>query len=122
MKFHLQTLAGHNLFTGHGAGFVMINSVRHGASVIVTSDRISEWRVTGFNELREQDFEPLLALKPAIVLLGTGASLRFPRPALSQRLQAAGIGLEVMDNAAACRTYNILTAEGRDVAAALLLS
>ena len=67
------------------------------------------------------DFKFLLALEPEIVLLGTGATLRFPRPALSHCLTQAHIGLEVMDTAAACRTYNILVAEGRRVLAALLL-
>ena len=63
----------------------------------------------------------LLELKPAIVLLGTGAAQRFPMPALARRLTTAQVGLEVMDTAAACRTYNILAAEGRRVAAALLM-
>ncbi|MEO7728092.1 MAG: Mth938-like domain-containing protein [Burkholderiales bacterium] len=121
MKFHLQTPAGHNLFTGHGAGFVMVNGVRHAASILVAPERIDTWSATGFDSLNAQHFEQLLALSPAIVLLGTGASLRFPRPALSSCLQTAGIGVEVMDNAAACRTYNILTAEGRNVVAAILL-
>lgn len=56
-----------------------------------------------------------------MVLLGTGARLRFPHPRLSAPLARAGIGLEVMDLQAACRTYNILAAEGRRVAAALLM-
>ena len=121
MKFHLQTPAGSNLFSGHGAGFVAVNGVRYAKSVVVTPTRIIEdWPATDFANLNAGHFEHLLALKPAIVLLGTGATLRFPRPELSRCLHAARIGLEVMDNAAACRTYNILTAEGRDVIAAVL--
>jgi uncharacterized protein len=122
VKFHLQTPTGHNLFSGHGAGFVTINGVRYAKSLVVTPERIADdWPATNFDNLSAVHFEYLLALKPAIVLLGTGATLRFPRPELSRCLHAAQIGLEVMDNAAACRTYNILTAEGRNVIAAVLL-
>jgi len=60
-------------------------------------------------------------LQPDIVVLGTGASLRFPHPRLTRALLEQRIGLEVMDTAAACRTFNILAAEGRRVAAALML-
>ena len=122
MKFHLQTTAGQNIFTGHGAGYVAINGTRYTRSLLVTPDRpVEDWPATDFPSLRAEHFEQFLALKPDLVLLGTGATLRFPRPELSRSLHAARIGLEVMDNAAVCRTYNILLAEGRNVAAAVLL-
>ena len=122
MKFHLQTPAGQNLFSGHGAGHVIINGVRYAKSLIVTPDRIiDDWPATDFASLSAEHFASLLEFKPAIVLLGTGATLRFPRPELSRCLHEARIGLEVMDNPAVCRTYNILTAEGRNVIAAVLL-
>ena len=122
MKFHLQTTAGQNLFTGHGAGYVAVNGTRYTKSILVTPDRIIEdWPATDFASLSAEHFAQFLALKPDLVLLGTGATFRFPRPKLSQPLHAAHIGLEVMDNAAVCRTYNILLAEGRNVIAAVLL-
>ena len=122
MKFHLQTPAGDNLFTGHGAGYVAINGVRYAKSLIVTPARIiTDWAATDFDNLREEHFGQVLALAPQIVLFGTGATFRLIRPELARSLHAARIGLEVMDNAAACRTYNILVAEGRNVVAALLL-
>ena len=122
VKFHLQTPAGHNLFTGHGAGYVNVNDARFTKSLLVTPDRIIEdWPATDFASLNAEHFAQFLALKPDLVLLGTGATLRFPRPELSRCLHAAHIGLEVMDNAAVCRTYNILLAEGRNVIAAVLL-
>ena len=71
--------------------------------------------------LCEDDFATLAGLGAEILLLGTGNSLRFPSPALLQPLMAARTGLEVMDTRAACRTFNILAAEGRKVAAAILL-
>ncbi len=122
MKFHLQTTAGQNLFTGHGAGYVAINGTRYTRSLLVTPDRlVDDWPATDFASLSTEHFEQFLALKPDLVLLGTGATLRFPRPELARSLHAARIGLEVMDNAAVCRTYNILLAEGRNVVAAVLL-
>ena len=121
MKFHLQNANGQNLFTGYGAGYTLVNGVRYERSLVVTPERIIEdWEVPSFDALSASHFEFLLALKPEIVLLGTGATLRFPPPALSHRLLEAHVGLEVMDTAAACRTYNILSAEGRNVTAAVL--
>jgi uncharacterized protein len=115
--------SGVNLFTGYGAGYVVVNHVRYEAHLIVLPESIiHDWDVPGFAGLTVQHFEHLVSLKPEIVLLGTGATLRFPPPALSRCLTAARIGLEVMDTSAACRTYNILTAEGRKVLAALLVS
>jgi uncharacterized protein len=121
VKFHLQTPAGQNLFTGHGAGYVAVNGVRYAKSLVVTPARVLEdWPATGFEQLTPEHFDFLSALAPDIVLLGTGAKLRFPRPALSVSLIAARIGLEVMDNAALCRTFNILVGEGRNAVAAIL--
>jgi uncharacterized protein len=121
MKFHLTRPDGRNLFTGYGPGFVLINGVRHQSSVLVTSDQVLAWDISGTDALTEEVFVRLAALPVEILLLGTGDALRFPHPRLSQPLRAAGIGLEVMDTAAACRTYNVLVAEDRRVAAALVL-
>ena len=73
-----------------------------------------------FELLQESHFTQLAALGAEIILLGTGARLRFPHPSLTRSLIEARIGLEVMDNGAACRTYNILAGEGRKVVAAIL--
>ncbi len=92
------------------------------ASLIVLPDRvITDWPPSGFEALSQAHFEVILEFKPEIVLLGTGATLRFPHPSLTQALIRMQVGLEVMDTAAACRTYNILVTEGRKVAAALIL-
>lgn len=121
MKLQLATASGQNLFTGYGPGYVAINNMRHEKHIVVTADSVTEWNVSGFETLGAAHFESLLALKPEIVILGTGATLRFPRPELARLATAAGIGLEVMDSKAACRTYNILIAEGRKVLAAILV-
>ncbi|MEX0959480.1 MAG: Mth938-like domain-containing protein [Burkholderiales bacterium] len=122
MKLHISRPQGRNAVTGYGAGYVMVNRVRYEQSLVVLPDQLLEdWNVSGFDALNETAVGELAALDVEIVLLGTGARLRFPHPRLLQPLYAAGTGVEVMDTAAACRTYNILVAEDRKVAAALLL-
>ena len=91
-------------------------------SVILTRDAVlADWRPPDVDRLSIADFEPLLALSPEVVLLGTGPRQRMPPPSLYAEFAARGIGLEVMDNRAACRTYNVLLGEFRDVAVALML-
>jgi uncharacterized protein len=109
-----------NTFTGYGEGYVMVNGERHAASLIVQPERMQAWPVHAFSALAEAHFAGLAELGPEVVLLGTGGRLRFPPPQLSTPLARAGIGLEVMDVQAACRTYNILMAEERRVLAALI--
>ena len=122
MKLHLDNPSSRNMVTGYGAGFVVINHRQYAASLILLPDRIVEpWGAGGFETLAEGDFEAIRALGPEVVLLGTGERQRFPAPALLRPLIEASIGYEVMDLAAACRTFNILMAEGRRVAAALLI-
>jgi uncharacterized protein len=121
MKFHLSTATG-NVVTALGAGWVRVGTQEYRASLVLTPDTVAEgWAASGFDALAEADFEALLRYAPEIVLLGTGASIRFPHPRLTRALTNAQIGFEVMDTAAACRTFNILVAEGRKVVAALIL-
>jgi len=122
VKLHLSTASGRNAFTAYGEGYVMVNGARHESSLIVLPDRLLPWDATSVEGLSAGDFSIFLDMKIEILLLGTGKSQRFPPPALTRRLVAAGIGLEVMDLQAACRTYNILMAEERRVAAALLFA
>lgn len=120
MKLHASRPSGVNTITGYGEGYVMVNGERRNSSVVILPDRIEQWSAKGFDQLSTEDFAFLKDLKAEIVLLGTGARQRFPHPRLTAALAQAGIGLEVMDLQAACRTYNILVAEERKVAAALL--
>lgn len=120
VKLHLSRPSGQNSFTGYGEGYVLVNDQRHVASVIVLADRILPWSAVRFDGLVPKHFAELAELGVEVVLLGTGSRLRFPPPRLTQALVEAGVGLEVMDVQAACRTYNILVAEERRVAAALL--
>jgi uncharacterized protein len=109
-----------NAITAYGDDYVMVNGARREASVIVTATEVKTWSATDFEHLSEQDFAALAELGADIVLLGTGKRQRFPHPRLTSALNAKRIGLEVMDLKAACRTYNILVAEERNVALALL--
>ena len=121
MKLHATLPGGVNAITGYGEGYVMVNGARRDSSVVVLADRIEQWSAAAFDTLTPEDFSFLQNLGAEIVLLGTGARQRFPHPRLTAALSRAGIGLEVMDLQAACRTYNILVAEERKVAAALLI-
>lgn len=123
MKLHLSHVAGTNTFTAYGAGYVSVNGQRFERSLIVLPDRIlPDWAPENFDALAPEHLDTLVGAAPEVVLLGTGAQLRFPRPEITRALVEARIGLEVMDAQAACRTFNILVAEGRKVAAALLLA
>ena len=122
MKLHASAPGAVNTFTGYGEGYVMVNGERRDSSVVVLADRVVGWPAKAFDALTLEDFSFISELKPEIVLLGTGARQRFPHPRLTRALAEAGIGVEVMDVQAACRTYNILVAEARKVAAALLFA
>jgi len=101
--------------------------IRVGDRVIRTSviigaeDIIPDWPVSSTRDLDESSLAPVLALAPDILLLGTGSALVFPGRDIHAGVLARNIGLEVMDTPAACRTYNILVAEGRKVIAALIV-
>ena len=82
---------------------------------------VEDWPVASCESLVPADLEPALALAPEVVLLGSGSSQRFPSPAVMAACLTRGVGIEVMDNAAAARTYNVLAAEGRRVVAAFVL-
>ncbi len=123
MKLHLTQAAGKQLITGYDSGWVEVNAVRHTQSLIVLPNRLIEnWVAGDFDSLGELDFVQLLELKPEVILLGTGTRHRFIHPRITRNLTDAAISIECMDTAAACRTYNILMAEDRHVAAALLIA
>ena len=121
MKFHLSTASG-NVVTALGPGWIRIGADEYRENVVLTSAAVATgWAPSGFEGLTDADFAQLLAQKPEVVLFGAGATIRFPHPRLTRPLTDAGVGVEVMDTPAACRTFNILAAEGRSVVAALLL-
>lgn len=123
MKLHLSMATGHNLITAYGDGYVSINHTRHQRSLIVTPERtLTDWPPQAHSELQAAHLAPLLEMGLEVVLIGTGTHLHFPSTEVLRPLVDAHLGFEVMDFRAACRTYNILVAEDRKVAAALLLA
>lgn len=101
---------------------VLVNDTRVSHSFILSPMTLVEnWRPTGVEQLVADDMEPLLALSPSVVILGTGARQRFPSPAVLAACLTRGVGIEIMDNAAAARTFNVLATEGRTVVAGFLL-
>ena len=122
MKFILENTGGGYLIQRYDTGMIVIDEAVFLESLILLPDRIiTDWPPSAVHELTARDFTRLAGLEPEIVLLGTGERQHFPHPTLTQPLMERRIGLEVMDTAAACRTYNILMAEGRRVAAALFM-
>ncbi len=122
MKLHLTSADGRNAITGYGSGYVEINGKRYDSSLVVLPTRIETgWTLAPDGEISLDAISFLAGLDVEIVLLGTGTTQRFPPPATLRPLIDAAIGFEIMDTNAACRTYNILMAEDRRVAAALQL-
>lgn len=107
---------------GVNAEGIGVNDRRLARSFILSPmDLVEDWRPRSLAELEPADLAPLLALNPTVVLLGTGPTLAFPPPAVMAECLTRGIGIEVMDNAAAARTFNVLATEARRVVAGFLL-
>lgn len=122
MKLHLAHFGQQNIFSGYGDGYVLINQIRHEKNMIIFPHQLIEhWPVVSVAGLSHEHFDEILAHKPEIILLGTGVQLCFPDYTLMARILQTRTGFEVMDTPAACRTYNILVEEGRQVAAAIIL-
>ncbi len=103
-------------------GRIKINTRLFTQSLILSATTlISDWRPQQLSDLMAADFAAIIALRPDILLLGTGATLEFPSISCYGELINLGIGVEIMNTGAACRTYTALTAENRNVIAALLL-
>lgn len=121
LKFHLQAPSAH-VVTGFGDGWIRVGADEYRSGVILLPDRVVVgWAPSGFDALTADDFACLAESSPEIVLLGTGPAQHFPHPRLLKTLYEARIGVETMDTHAACRTFNILVAEGRRVVAALAI-
>ncbi len=122
MKFQPDHLAGTNAITRHEPGALWVGNQRFDRSLLVPwRGEVKPWSPARVDQLTAEDFDAVLALKPELVIFGSGPRLRFVSPALLRSLIERGIGVETMDTHAACRTYNVLVAEGRSAVAALLL-
>ncbi|MEC5217388.1 uncharacterized protein RCH09_002346 [Actimicrobium sp. GrIS 1.19] len=121
MKLHHTTTQQYQTVTAYDTDGVEINLKRFSRSLFMLPEVAPvDWPVASFETLAADDFASLDAQRPDVIILGTGARQRFVHPRLIAALTARRIGVECMDNQAACRTYNILMAEGRKVALALI--
>jgi uncharacterized protein len=122
LKFQPERPSGVNLVTRIERSRVWVGASEFGHSVLVPwTGGVQRWEVARFESLQPAHFEQVLALQPELVIFGSGTRLRFVSPALTRALIELHIGVETMDTGAACRTYNVLAAEGRSVLAALLI-
>jgi uncharacterized protein len=111
-----------NTVSAYGVNFIEINAIRHESSLLLMPEGpVLEWPCASFSDLKPADFQLMADKKPALVIFGSGKKIQFPRPELIAPLIQAKIGIETMDLQAACRTYNVLMAEGRNVLAALII-
>lgn len=100
---------------------ITINEQVYTSSLLVCPDALSEWSVNAIADLTAADMQEILTLKPEIILLGSGEELIMPSPELLAIAQEQRVGIEVMTNSAACRTFSILTAEQRRVVLGIIL-
>lgn len=126
MKLHATATQAYQTVTAYEVDSVDINAQRYAYSVLLMPELQPEaWQISAFDQLQAEHFTPIIAHDPELIILGTGNQQHFVHPRLQSGLISTTsqrrIGLESMDNQAACRTYNILMAEGRKVALALIL-
>jgi uncharacterized protein len=110
------------LITAYSERYIEVNKRRHAGSLIVRpQELILDWEIKNFTDLTEHHLSKIAEFNSEVVLLGTGEKHLFLHPKIFQALAVKGIPIECMTTAAACRTYNILMSEGRNVLAALIL-
>jgi uncharacterized protein len=122
MKFHADQIEAPNVVQSHNEHGVRVQGKMLNHSVIIPwQGAITPWPVNAFEQLTAHHFEAIAAMAPEVVILGCGAGWRHVHPAVLQPLMVRRVGVETMDNGAACRTYNVLLGEGRSVLLALLI-
>lgn len=122
MKLSLDIGTAKHVIRAYDAGSITVNEQTITSSVIVMPEKLVEnWGPGEIAELNHEHLLGILEHQPEMVILGTGRTLKFPEPRLLSVIMSKGVGLEVMDTASACRTYNILSSEDRNVAAAIMM-
>jgi len=121
MKFAEDNLNEGYFITSYDTGKLMVNGKTITTSLVIAPDQlIMDWSISDISQLSTGHIEKICRLKPELVLIGTGRQQCFPDIAIYAELIQSGIGVDIMDTAAACRTYNILNSEGRRVVAGLI--
>lgn len=113
---------GRQIIEGYGGGGFRVSGQAYSGSTLVLPERTLSWGVTDIANLSLEDLEPVISADPVIevLLIGCGTAMAFIDPDLTEAARARGLALEPMDTGAACRTYNVLAAEDRRVAAAVI--
>lgn len=121
MKLHADQLSAQSI-QAYGDGWISVNGEKITHSVVLNADGgRSPWLCERLSDIGPDHFSQLLTLNPELVIFGSGKKLHFLHPSLMAGLINRGVGVETMDTAAACRTYNVLAQEGRRVVACLLM-
>lgn len=122
MKFSEDLSANtHYHITGYGDDYIAINHKKIKSSYIISPNHAAEWPIDSFETLEASNLQPLIQLNPEVLIIGTGKKQILPSKEALKALVITRIGFEIMDTAAACRTYNVLVGEGRNVVAGLLI-
>ena len=122
MRFAQDSTSAANLVRAYGGGELRVNDEVYSSTIIVSASAIQAAPdIRSVDDLSRLDPARILALDPELVLLGTGPRQVFPAAPIRAQLLSAGIGVEVMDTGAACRTFNVLVAEQRRVVALLMV-
>ncbi len=120
MKFSEDSANAQYRIQAYGDSWIQINDQRfHQPLIISAQTLLTDWQASSMQDLQPEQLEPLFVMQADVILLGTGQQQVLPGKAIQQALVNNGTGFEWMANAAACRTYNILLAEGRAVAMAI---
>ena len=122
MKLTDEKIGGINLIRSYAPGEIRVGeTVVRGSCLVTAVQIIGDWRPRTVADLTLEDLQQAIALKPEVIVIGSGPRQQFPAPEIMGAMLSRGVGCEVMDTGAACRTYNVLASEGRTVVAALLL-
>lgn len=123
MDLTLHKPGEHHFIRSVGPDGVTVADTLHRNSLVLTADELlPDWPVRAIEDLTEAHLDPILALNPELVILGTGKNQAFPPPGLVMKFYENHIGFEAMTTEAACRTFNVLVSEERNVAAALIVA
>ncbi len=121
MKFTLDNPQGEFVFSNYGDGFLTVNDQSHSNNLVIFPEHLEPWSVATFDQLTADHFDIFVKRNPDVVILGTGVRQQFPPVELRRELVRRKIQLDIMDTPAACRTYNLLVSEDRDVGAAIFV-
>ena len=121
MKIQPDRADGRNQITRMEDQTIWVNQQAFNTSILIPHEApVQVWSAQSIETLSQSDIDALITLQPELIILGSGSQLRFPDAALIARIHQAGIGFEVMSTPAACRTFNVLVSEGRQVLGAML--